>query len=1162
MSGGSEDGEGMKPVDSGEGDKRDIDDADAPELDGFTILDAEPSTTTKDNPPADDDRSADGGDGGKTNPADDATNGASATADDTKEDPAEGDTTEDTDSVDGKVTDDAGAAVEDATDGDMAGGEKTAANDQADGSDGDESGELSFDEWLAAAEIPTDDPNNPASGGDGAVGDSTAAAGSRGRKKNRRSRRSRKKSAAAEKASSNNNAQVTPDDGVDADADAGSAETTSADTGSAASGSAETSAADGTSADSEVTGTSMSEIMAELLAAAEQSSLEHADDDNEALDTEVALDPEATSEFAAADSGTKPATSAAIAAVRAGSTEDAESDDSEGTNAKTAAADKTSSKSEVPAVRTDEDEQETKDQPTSEASAPDKAASTDKPDADGTDTADTADAKDTDATSPGSEDTDDAGATDTSQTSEDIVSKGADAKDSEAEDDGTDSDAKSEASKAAPSEDTDAGTKDAVKEDAPTKDAGKKDAEDKDTDGKKDADSKKDVGDTDADSKTKDSAANKGADSKTKDSQADKDGTAADSSDKTAAASVQSPVESKSTTPTVAPLRRPEKSSAVPTAAIAVVAAVVGLYAILVVGWALDSVAHDGEAMRGVRVADVPVGGSNEEALGEVLDTLDTDLEASELTVSVDDVDVVTDPFSLGIRHDREPMIEQALEARRGGFIAFRPIRWLFHLFSSEDIPAQYTIDSALAAEGAKDIISPELSPPVEPTMELRGSQMALVPGETGVAVEPDEIVALLPDIVDGQTPYQLALTAETANPELTDDAVAAVVDEINEQTEQPILAQVLDQEAEISPRMLKTWMTLENEDAEPDWSIDEELALEDLKPLFPALGSEDQQARFSVVDGEPIIIPASETVICCEASTLAGLGAAIKRSIPDPIEPPEGSPEDAEPIQQLRRARLEPAITGQDEGVAELKSLGIIEEISTFTTPHACCQNRVINIQRFADLMQGVVIRPGEEFSLNEFVGQRTRENGFVADGAIVLGNFEPQVGGGISQYATTFFNASFFAGIEFLEYQSHSIYISRYPRGREATISWRRPDLKVLNNTDYGILVWNEYTDTSITVTFYSTKNREVEALPLLRSSDRQCRIDITPRVITFEDGTVEEDSVRAIYRPGQGLDCNGNSTTPEEDKPEPANNVAPDPEPEPDEDDGDGEVLPPGG
>ncbi|MEM7325057.1 MAG: VanW family protein, partial [Actinomycetota bacterium] len=645
-------------------------------------------------------------------------------------------------------------------------------------------------------------------------------------------------------------------------------------------------------------------------------------------------------------------------------------------------------------------------------------------------------------------------------------------------------------------------------------------------------------------------------------------------------APVQSQVESKTAGPAITALPRPERTSRVPTAAIAVVAVVLGLYALLVVGWLLDSMAHRGEAMRGVRMAGVAVNGSNEDALGDVLDTLDAELEAEDLTVTVDEVEIDTDPLTLGIRHDRTPMIDEALDARRGGFIAVRPIRWFFNLFSTQEIPARFTIDEAVTAAGAEAVISPALRLPVEPEMELRGARMALVPGTDGVAIDPDEIVDLLPGVVDGTGPYDLALTSQTAEPDLTDDAVTAIVDEINQQTEQPILAQVLDKQAEVSPRTLKSWMVLGvDDDGDPEWSLDEDLALEDLKPLFPALGSEDQQARFSVVDGEPIIIPASETVICCEPATLTSLAAAVTRRIPDPIDPPEDAPDDAEPTQPLRRARLEPTITGNDEGVAELEALGIIEEVSTFTTPHACCQNRVINIQRFADLMQGVVIRPGEEFSLNEFVGRRTVEKGFVADGAIVLGNFEPQVGGGISQYATTFFNASFFAGIEFLEYQSHSIYISRYPRGREATISWRRPDLKVLNNTDYGILVWNEYTDTSITVTFYSTKNREVEALPLLRSSDRQCRIDITPRVITFPDGTSAEDSVRAIYRPGEGLDCNGNSTTPEEDEEEPTQGgnstpePPPEPEPEPDPgdgDDGDGgdgdgdpdEVLPPGG
>ena len=87
--------------------------------------------------------------------------------------------------------------------------------------------------------------------------------------------------------------------------------------------------------------------------------------------------------------------------------------------------------------------------------------------------------------------------------------------------------------------------------------------------------------------------------------------------------------------------------------------------------------------------------------------------------------------------------------------------------------------------------------------------------------------------------------------------------------------------------------------------------------------------------------------------------------------------------------------------------------------------------------------------------------------------GKFAEAVGGGISQFATTLFNASFFAGLDMPEYQSHSIYISRYPYGREATLNYPAPRSRSSsNNTPYGVLVWPTYTGTSLTVTLYSTK------------------------------------------------------------------------------------------
>ena len=82
------------------------------------------------------------------------------------------------------------------------------------------------------------------------------------------------------------------------------------------------------------------------------------------------------------------------------------------------------------------------------------------------------------------------------------------------------------------------------------------------------------------------------------------------------------------------------------------------------------------------------------------------------------------------------------------------------------------------------------------------------------------------------------------------------------------------------------------------------------------------------------------------------------------------------------------------------------------FTTYHDAGGARVTNIHRMADLVRGAVIAPGASFSINDYVGERTAEKGFVGAGAIRDGLHVDEIGGGVSQFATTMFNAAYFAG------------------------------------------------------------------------------------------------------------------------------------------------------
>lgn len=136
----------------------------------------------------------------------------------------------------------------------------------------------------------------------------------------------------------------------------------------------------------------------------------------------------------------------------------------------------------------------------------------------------------------------------------------------------------------------------------------------------------------------------------------------------------------------------------------------------------------------------------------------------------------------------------------------------------------------------------------------------------------------------------------------------------------------------------------------------------------------------------------------------------------------------------------------------AERKKLEVLARFSTKFPPH---QPRVKNIRRIADLMDGVVIEPGQAFSVNHFIGKRTEENGFVMAPSILDAEMSETVGGGVSQFATTLYNALYDAGFPIIEHRPHSHFISRYPAGVEATLSWPGPDLSFKNDSESPLVI-----------------------------------------------------------------------------------------------------------
>jgi vancomycin resistance protein YoaR len=166
------------------------------------------------------------------------------------------------------------------------------------------------------------------------------------------------------------------------------------------------------------------------------------------------------------------------------------------------------------------------------------------------------------------------------------------------------------------------------------------------------------------------------------------------------------------------------------------------------------------------------------------------------------------------------------------------------------------------------------------------------------------------------------------------------------------------------------------------------------------------------------------------------------------------------------------PALSAEDVQTMGLSALGA--QFVTYFDPRNTA--RAGNIALAAKLVDGTLIKPGGTFSLNAAMGPRSANRGF--DYAPVIASdmvLRQGVGGGICQYATTLFNAALIAGLPIVEREAHSLYISHYPIGRDATVSWGSADLKFRNDTGKTLMIRSWVEGDHLTVALVGKTGRE---------------------------------------------------------------------------------------
>ena len=455
----------------------------------------------------------------------------------------------------------------------------------------------------------------------------------------------------------------------------------------------------------------------------------------------------------------------------------------------------------------------------------------------------------------------------------------------------------------------------------------------------------------------------------------------------------------------------------------------------------------------GTTVLGVAIGGmSPEEAVTTLDQTVGTKLNRK-LEISAGDQVFELRPRAAGISLDAQATVDS--ETGRG----FNPLSVITDLIGSREVDPIISVDQDLLAESVGSIAEVVNLNPVEPKLTVTKNKIDLVQGSDGLEIDRvalgEEMVAAVGEprsIIQAPlevTPPRVAPADATSAELLAKQAVS-----------NPVTVVVGDVTATIQPDTIARALsfTIQGNQLSPE--LDGAILHASIANRLKKAEQPGRNASFKIKGGKPVVVPSVVGTGVSDAelatSVLGVLGADPgERTVP------------------VTLGTREPELT-----TAAAQQLGINDKLSSFTQDFVYAPYRVTNIGQAARYVNNTILMPGEMFSMNDTISERTVKNGYTVGTIIGPGGvFEDALGGGVSAATTAVWTAAFFAGMERTDTRAHSLYISRYQPGLEATVAWGIFDMKFTNDSPNAVLIKTKMTNSSMKVTFWGT--REYDAI-----------------------------------------------------------------------------------
>jgi vancomycin resistance protein YoaR len=268
------------------------------------------------------------------------------------------------------------------------------------------------------------------------------------------------------------------------------------------------------------------------------------------------------------------------------------------------------------------------------------------------------------------------------------------------------------------------------------------------------------------------------------------------------------------------------------------------------------------------------------------------------------------------------------------------------------------------------------------------------------------------------------------------------------------ITLKIGERSIEISPEVIGTALRFIPNKEKLESQFDETVIVNEISRQIPNIQTTASDAKFDFIGDKVFVVPAQEGIRFKPGQLDAALSPAFRQK--------------DNRVVNLDGAVVKPLVTTES-----LEALGIKEQLSTFRQDFDYLPYRETNVGQAARYMDGKILKPGEIFSMNETIKERTTKNGYVKGIYIGEGGrFDFGLGGGVSIITSATWTAAFYAGLERIEQRAHSVHIARYAPGLEATVSWPKLDLKFRNNTNNNILIKAIPARDGITISMYGTK------------------------------------------------------------------------------------------